>query len=107
MSIRYKFFFAFSVLAALACGLALYGIRGVSTAGNLVVRLYDGPLMAINHARSANTRLNEARGLVRSELSERAPQQSIARFKQLLASIAEDFKVVAERVVDKDVTDAR
>ena len=59
MSIRYKFFCAFSVVIALACGLAFYGMRGISTSGDLVVRLYDGPLMAINHARSAHAALNE------------------------------------------------
>jgi len=42
MSIRYKFFCAFSVVIALACGLAFYGMRGISTSGDLVVRLYDG-----------------------------------------------------------------
>ena len=54
MSIRYKIFGVFSVVILLACGLAFYGIRGISTAGDLVVRLYDGPLMGINHARSAH-----------------------------------------------------
>jgi len=33
MSIRYKLFGAFSVMIALACGLAFYGIRGISTSG--------------------------------------------------------------------------
>ena len=51
MSIRYKFFFAFSVLVALACFLAFFGFRGIAASGDLVVRLYDGPLMGINHAR--------------------------------------------------------
>src|ERR1700724_2013227 len=54
MSIRYKFFCAFSVVIAFACGLAFYGMRGISTSGDLVVRLYDGPLMGINHSRSAH-----------------------------------------------------
>ena len=54
MSIRYKIFGAFSLVILLACGIAFYGIRGISTTGDLVVRLYDGPLMGINHARSAH-----------------------------------------------------
>jgi methyl-accepting chemotaxis protein len=37
MSIRYKFFCAFSVLVALACGIALYGFGGISKSGDLVV----------------------------------------------------------------------
>jgi methyl-accepting chemotaxis protein len=51
MSIRYKIFGVFSIVIALAGGLAFYGIRGISTSGGLVMRLYDGPLMGINHAR--------------------------------------------------------
>ena len=61
MSIRYKLFGVFSIVIALACGLAFYGIHGISNAGDLVVRLYDGPLMGINHARSAHAALNAAR----------------------------------------------
>ena len=50
MSIRYKMFGAFSIVIILACGIAFYGIRGISGAGDLVVRLYDGPLMGITRA---------------------------------------------------------
>ena len=50
MSIRTKFFLAFSVLVALACSVAFSGFRGIAASGDLVVRLYDGPLMGINHA---------------------------------------------------------
>ena len=39
MSIRYKIFGVFSILIVLACGLAFYGIRGISSSGDLVVRL--------------------------------------------------------------------
>ena len=60
MSIRYKIFGAFSVVILLACGLAFYGIQGISTAGDQVVRLYDGPLMGINHARSAHAGLERS-----------------------------------------------
>ena len=65
MSIRYKIFGVFSIVSLLACGLAFYGIRGISNSGDLVVRLYDGPLMGINHARSAHAALNEARLVIR------------------------------------------
>jgi diguanylate cyclase (GGDEF)-like protein len=106
MSIRYKFFGAFSIVIALACGLAFYGIRGISTTGDLVVRLYDGPLMGINHARSAHAALNEARLLMQRGLSEEASKETVAKFEKLLADIADDLKIVQERVKDKDVTAA-
>ena len=98
MSIRYKIFGVFSILIVLACGLAFYGIRGISTSGDLVVRLYDGPLMGINHARSAHASLNDARLMMQRGLIEGAPVQTVTRFEKLMRSIFEDLKVVRERV---------
>jgi methyl-accepting chemotaxis protein len=98
MSIRYKIFGVFSILIVLACGLAFYGIRGISTSGDLVVRLYDGPLMGINHARSAHALLNEARFVMQRGLVEGASSDTVARFEKLVGSIFEDLKVVRERV---------
>src|SRR3984893_10748641 len=106
MSIRYKFFCAFSVVIALACGLAFYGIRGISSSGDLVVRLYDGPLMAINHARSAHAALNDARLLMQRSCSGGASKESVAKIGKLLTVITDDLKVVRERVKNKDVTAA-
>jgi len=106
MSIRYKFFFAFSVVIALACGLAFYGMRSISTSGDLVVRLYDGPLMGINHARSAHAALNAARLLMQAGLREGAPKETVAKIEKLVAGIADDLKVVRDRARTKDVTAA-
>src|SRR5437588_13114514 len=93
MSIRYKFFCAFSVVIALACGLAFYGMRGITTSGDLVVRLYDGPLMGINHARSAHAALNAARLLMQAGLSDGATKESVARLEKLVTGIADDSRV--------------
>jgi methyl-accepting chemotaxis protein len=107
MSIRYKIFGVFSIVIVLACGLAFYGIRGISTAGDLVVRLYDGPLMGINHARSAHAALNEARRVMHRSLGEGASDEVIAKFEKLLGAIFEDLDVVRERVQNADVEAAR
>jgi len=52
MSIRLKILAVLSVMLALACGLAVYGIRGITSSGDLVVRLYDGPLMGASIMRA-------------------------------------------------------
>ena len=98
MSIRYKIFGVFSILIVLACGLAYYGIRGISTSGDLVVRLYDGPLMGINHARSAHASLNEARFIMQRGLVEGASSDTVGRFEKIRNNIFEDLKVVQDRV---------
>src|SRR5260370_6989300 len=98
MSIRYKIFGVFSIVIALAGGLAFYGIRGISTSGGLVMRLYDGPLMGINHARSAHAALNEARVIMQRSLSEGASNETVAKFEKLLGGVFEALKVVRARV---------
>jgi diguanylate cyclase (GGDEF)-like protein len=103
MSIRYKFFLAFSVLAAMACSLAFSGFRGIAASGDLVVRLYDGPFMAINHARSADATMNEARLLVTFDAGDDVPDQTVREFHAKLADIAEDLKTVRERAESLDV----
>jgi methyl-accepting chemotaxis protein len=107
MSIRYKIFGAFSVVILLACGLAFYGIRGISTAGDQVVRLYDGPLMGINHARSAHAGMNEARLIMQRSLTDGATSEAVARFEKLVRNISEDLSVVRDRVQSATVKAAR
>lgn len=106
MSIRYKFFAAFSVLIALALGITFYSNRAISNASGLVVRLYDGPLLGINHARSAHGALNEARLLLQPDPTGQRPKDAVGRFKYLLSGIADDLKIVRDRIEDRDVTAA-
>jgi methyl-accepting chemotaxis protein len=96
MSIRYKLFGIFCIVVSLACGLAFYGIRGISSSGAMVVRLYDGPLMGINYARSALASMNEARLLLNQS-------RNMDKLEKLIASISDNLKVVRERVDSQDV----
>jgi methyl-accepting chemotaxis protein len=107
MSIRYKIFGAFSVVVLLACGLAYFGISSISDTGNLVVRLYDGPLMGINHARSAHAALNDARLILQQNLAGSASANSATKFEKRVNNIIEDLNVVRDRVHSQSVSDAR
>src|SRR5467141_1339882 len=107
MSIRNRFFLAFSVLATLACSLAFSGYLGIAASGDLVVRLYDGPLTGINHARSAHAALNEAHLIMQRGLSEGASNESVAKFDKLLGNVLADLSVVRERVQSPNVKAAR
>ncbi|HLX17656.1 MAG TPA: methyl-accepting chemotaxis protein [Bradyrhizobium sp.] len=106
MSIRYKLFGIFCIVISLACGLAFYGIRGISSSGALVVRLYDGPLMGINYARSALAAMNEARLLVHRSMNEGATNEMVVKLGKLIGGISDDLKVVRERADSKDVNEA-
>ena len=103
MSIRYKIFGAFSLIILLACGIAFYGIRGISDTGDLVVRLYDGPLMGINHARSAHAALNDARLIVEQGLAKGTNAGLVAKFEKRIANVFEDLRVVHDRVPGQSV----
>ena len=57
MSIRYKLLLAFGLVFMLAASVAVYAIRAISTADDLVVQLYDQAFMATSHARAAQVRI--------------------------------------------------
>jgi methyl-accepting chemotaxis protein len=107
MSIRYKIFGAFSVVILLACGLAFYGIRGISTAGDQVVRLSDGPLMGINQrARRMPGWTTRVLSLQRS-LTDGTTGKTVARFEKLVRNIFDDLSVVRDRGESASVKTAR
>ncbi len=106
MSIRYKLFGIICIVIGLTCGLAFYAVRGISSSGDMVVRLYDGPLMGINYARSALASMNEARLLVQRSQSAGATKEMLARLEKLIGGITDDLKVVRERVHSTDVAAA-
>src|SRR5262249_51376080 len=99
MSIRYKLLIAFSIVLALAGAVAYYGIRVVSNASGLVVRLYDEPFMAVSHARAAQARFNEARAAMERGLSlrESAAERYLAVIKSAMKETIEELDVVRER----------
>ena len=107
MSIRLRILAVLSVMLALACGLAFYGLREINAAGDLVVRLYDGPLMAVNHARSAHAELNAALLIMKTSESTGASKETTAKYEKLLKAMFEDLDIVRERVHSSSVNAAR
>ena len=107
MSIRLRILAVLSVMLALACGLAVYGIRGITSSGDMVVRLYDGPLMGINHARSAHAALNEARLILQQGQTVGATKEATARFEVVLKGLFEDIGIVRDRIQAANVNPVR
>jgi len=100
MSIRSKLFLAFSIVLALAAGVAAYGIRAISNADALVVRLYDQPFMAVSYARSAQVKFAYARAAMERRFllhgAEREANDAV--FKTAINDVMEDLTVVGERL---------
>src|SRR5262249_44016924 len=107
MSIRLRILAVLSVMLALACGLAFYAIPAIDSAGQLVVRLYDRPLIGINHPPPPPAALNEARPIPQQGQSVGASTGSLAKFEKLASAISEDLTVVRDRIQTANVNTVR
>jgi methyl-accepting chemotaxis protein len=104
MSIRYKLLLAFSVVVLLTAAVAGYGYRLISTTSGLVVRVYDGPLMAVNYARSAQLNFANARRMLEGAIAvhEIATPEELASIDKSMKQVATDIGVVKERMANAD-----
>ncbi|MEO8300157.1 MAG: ATP-binding protein [Rhizomicrobium sp.] len=103
-SIGAKIFGAFVAMSAIIglTGLAGYGV--LSAAGDIAVTTFDGPLMAINYARAAQTDFTE---MQLAELHfEHAPPAGRAAIAAEISGIAstfdDDLEVAAQRSLEAD-----
>jgi diguanylate cyclase (GGDEF)-like protein len=108
VSLRGKFCVAFSLIAVLAMGLAAYGVHALNATSDLIVRLYDQPLMGVNYARAASATLHEARGLMdRGVLLDPDQAFDIARsLGRIETEIIADLRIVRRRVPGEDIASA-
>ncbi len=100
MSIRLKLLVAFSVVVLLAAAVAGYGYQLISAASHLVVRVYDGPLMAVNYARSAQLNFANARRVLEGAIAvhEVATPSELELIDKSMKQVATDIGVVKERM---------
>ncbi len=88
-SIGAKIFIACAAMCAVTGTLGLYGFYVLSAAGNIAVKTYDGPLMAINFARSAS--LSFARMDNESLRRAIAPAAERAKIQETITTLADDL----------------
>ncbi|HUI13332.1 MAG TPA: methyl-accepting chemotaxis protein [Xanthobacteraceae bacterium] len=100
MSIRHKLLLAFSLVVLLAAGVAAYGFQLISTESGLVIDVYDGPMMAVNYARTAQLSFANARRLLEAAivLHEASSARDLAVIDQSMKQLATDLGVVKERM---------
>jgi methyl-accepting chemotaxis protein len=100
MSIRYKLLLAFSVVVLLAAGVAAYGFQLIVSTSSLVVGLYDGPLMGVNYARSAQLDFAKARQVAERALvlREAASAADLAQIDEAMQQLTSDIAVLKERM---------
>src|SRR6267154_1999329 len=99
MSIRFKLILVFSIVIGFAGCLAFYAVRAISSSSELVVRMYDEPLMGINQARAAHAKVIGAIGQMQRAMAFReAPGQAADEVERTIVSVIEDLQIVRERV---------
>ena len=103
-SIGAKIFGAFAAMSAIIglMGLAGYGV--LSAAGDIAVTTFDGPLMAINYARAAQTDFTEMQlAELRYEHAAPSGRAAIAAdIAELASTFATDLDVAAQRSLAQD-----
>jgi methyl-accepting chemotaxis protein len=103
MSIRMKLLLGFAAVLGLTICLAIQAMWTVKITGDLVAKVYDGPLMGISQARSAMVAFERARGAIASgELRPGNPDNQ-AKLKAMLDDIEGALAVVRERVKETAV----
>src|SRR5262245_29082262 len=105
MSIRYKLIVAFGIVLCLAAGAAFYGISAVSNAGDLVVRLYDEPFIAVSYARAAQVRFDDARAAMVRGLTSHDAQTNVGLIEAAVTDVKEELGIVGERLVHAGTKD--
>jgi signal transduction histidine kinase/DNA-binding response OmpR family regulator/HPt (histidine-containing phosphotransfer) domain-containing protein len=98
-SIGTKLFAAFVAMSLITAGLGAYGLYFLSEAGKIVAHTYDGPLMAINFARSASLQFMqmEKERLRRGMAAEAQKPEIDKKIDQLTADFYQDLGVAEER----------
>src|SRR5262252_5138850 len=106
MSIRNKLLAAFGVVILLVAAVAMYGHWIVGRSGSMIVKLYDGPLMAVSHARRAQLSFAQAYRAAEQALflQDSASVLNSTGFEKAMEQFREDMKVVDERL-PKDSAD--
>jgi two-component system cell cycle sensor histidine kinase PleC len=98
LTIRGKIVLAFTVLATITGALGLCAVESVTGSGHLVVHAYDGPLMAISHARLAQADFNALElALERRTRGPGDANETSAPVSELDRAVEADLAVVEER----------
>src|SRR6059058_2672320 len=103
-SIGVKIFGAFVVMGLMTIALSAYGLYVLIAAGDIVAATYNGPLMAINFARSASlTFVRMDKEELRRSISAASEQPEIDRkLTDLAATFFEDLAVAEQRSLAPD-----
>lgn len=88
-----RLFLALAALCAVFTGFAVWSVGAITRASDIVVGTYDGPMQALNYARSADADFNRAR-MFRLTGDEQAAQAALDLFR-------DDIAIASERALSE------
>ncbi len=111
MPIRLKLLIGFLVVTTMAGFLGAFGVYSVAAMGELAIETYDRPLMAINHARAAETDFNRIKARI-SPLASKARSAPLAssavtapdaaELEELFESFRDNLDIAIERALSAE-----
>jgi methyl-accepting chemotaxis protein len=105
MSIRTKLFAAFLFVILLAGAQGFVSTRSVESTGDLIVEMYDVPLMSVSFARSAQTQFSAAARYMSRAISLSqtfGSEADLAPIDEAYEQFTSDLEVVRERLSDSE-----
>src|SRR5450755_347860 len=106
MNLQTKFSVASTLTAILVISLAAFGVHAISATDDLVIDLYNQPLMGVSYARAASTTFAEARALtVQGQFLSRSPEPVSVALLRMEKDILDDLRIVRQRMHDGNVAD--
>jgi signal transduction histidine kinase len=100
LSIRFKLFAAFGLVCLIAAGAILYSVTRVGSLSAMLQELYDGPLMSISHARSAQDNFSKTMYAVEHaiRLHGQLNADELSAIETSMNHFVSDMNVVRERM---------
>jgi hypothetical protein len=100
LSIRFKLFAAFGLVCLIATGAILYSVTRVGSLSAMLQELYDGPLMSISHARSAQDNFSKTMYAVEHaiRLHGQLSADELSAIEASMNHFVSDMNVVRERM---------
>jgi len=100
LSIRFKLFAAFGLVCLIAAGAILYSVTQVGSLSAMLQELYDGPLMSISHARSAQDNFSKTMYAVEHaiRLHGQLSADELGAIETSMNHFVSDMNVVRERM---------
>ncbi len=99
MPIRLKLLIGFLAVTAMVGLLGAFGVYSVAVVGELATETYDRPLLAINHARAAETDFGRLKARISSLRSSGAPTAQGAELEELFDSFRDHLDLAIERAM--------